>query len=244
MQTYPTDADAQNAILGLESYYKQHYSEFYAANPGLITDAIKALQGQYSVSSFIDQKMFWNTHPDNVGHELSPGCFRCHDGKHLTAGGEAIRLECNLCHSIPVVTKPGDIVTRIELSRGVEPPSHLNTNWITIHNQVFDGTCQTCHTVENPGGKDNTSFCSNSACHGSSWNYAGFDAPQAAGGLKRPDSGDTTHPHCSGHTTASSNNCSRRNPGTNNGGNLYRYDRTDAAKASAPPAMEIRARRV
>jgi hypothetical protein len=183
-QIYPTDADAQNAILGLDAYYKQNYADFYTANTSLITDAIKALQQQYSVSAFIDQKMFWNTHPDNVGHDLTPGCFRCHDGKHLTAGGEAIRLECNLCHSIPVVSKPGEIVTRIEVSRGVEPPSHLNTNWIAIHNQVFDGTCQTCHTVDNPGGKDNTSFCSNSACHGSSWNYAGFDAPKLREALK------------------------------------------------------------
>ena len=74
-------------------------------------------------------------------------------------------------------SKAEDLVANIELNRGVEPPTHLNTNWITIHNQAFDSTCQTCHTVENPGGKDNTSFCSNSACHGSSWNYAGFDAP-------------------------------------------------------------------
>ena len=28
-----------------------------------------------------------------------------------------------------------------------------------------------------PGGTSNTSFCSNSACHGASWDYAGFDAP-------------------------------------------------------------------
>jgi uncharacterized membrane protein len=38
--------------------------------------------------------------------------------------------------------------------------------------------------VDNPGGKDNTSFCSNSACHGSSWNYAGFDAPKLREALK------------------------------------------------------------
>ena len=41
--------------------------------------------------------------PNNLGHIDSPGCFRCHDGKHLDANQQAIRLECNLCHSIPVV---------------------------------------------------------------------------------------------------------------------------------------------
>ena len=161
----------------LDSFYKTTYPEFYQKNGERISNAIKALKDSYKVSAFTDQKMFWDTHPNNIGHDNSPGCFRCHDGKHLTADGEAIRLECNLCHSIPVSSKAEDLVAKIELNRSAEPPSHLNTNWITIHNQVFDNTCQGCHTVDNPGGTDNTSFCSNSVCHGSTWNYAGFDAP-------------------------------------------------------------------
>ena len=36
------------------------------------------------------------------------------------------------------------------------------------------------HTTSNLGGVDDQSFCSNSACHGSSWEYAGFDAPGLA----------------------------------------------------------------
>ncbi|MEA1977463.1 MAG: c-type cytochrome domain-containing protein, partial [Chloroflexota bacterium] len=90
---------------------------------------------------------------------------------------EAIRLECNLCHSIPVVADPTDFVVEIEISRGPEPESHLNPNWISLHREVFDVSCSNCHTTENPGGADNSSFCSNSACHGTVWEYAGFDAP-------------------------------------------------------------------
>jgi mono/diheme cytochrome c family protein len=112
-----------------------------------------------------------------VGHKDSPGCFRCHDGKHLNADQEAIRLECNLCHSIPIVAGPNDFVAELEISRGPEPESHLNPNWISLHRQVFDATCENCHTTDDPGGTSNTSFCSNSACHGSVWEYAGFDAP-------------------------------------------------------------------
>jgi mono/diheme cytochrome c family protein len=76
-----------------------------------------------------------------------------------------------------VVAGPPDFVAEIELSRGIEPESHLNANWITLHRDVFDGTCANCHTTDDPGGVSDTSFCSNSACHGSSWEYAGFDAP-------------------------------------------------------------------
>ncbi len=168
---------AMNGIAGLECYYRVYHPDFYAQNRHLIDQAIVALQEAYRRSVFLEQKADWTTHPNNIGHKFSPGCFRCHDGKHLDQQGQAIRLECNLCHSIPIVVGPSDFVARIEISRGAEPQSHLNPNWISLHNQVFDATCENCHTTANPGGVDNSSFCSNSACHGSAWTFAGFDAP-------------------------------------------------------------------
>jgi nitrate/TMAO reductase-like tetraheme cytochrome c subunit len=175
---YATQADAQTGIAKLESYYKGNYEEYYEANAEKVTNAVKVLQQIYADSVFIDQKVSWDSHPTNVGHIDSPGCFRCHDGKHLDANQEAIRLECNLCHSIPVVAGTEDFVTKIEISRGPEPESHLNPNWISLHNEAFGESCAACHTMEDPGGTSNTSFCSNSACHGSVYTFAGFDAPK------------------------------------------------------------------
>lgn len=166
-----------NGIAGLDGYYKVIYPDFYEENKQLVQDAIDALQQAYENSVYPEQKADWNSHPDNAGHKDSPGCFRCHDGKHLNEEQEAIRLECNLCHSIPVIAGPSDFVTEIEISRGPEPESHLNPNWIALHRDIFNPTCSNCHTTGNPGGVDNNSFCSNSACHGTEWEYAGFDAP-------------------------------------------------------------------
>ncbi len=95
----------------------------------------------------------------------------------MDAQQKAVRLECNLCHTIPVVAGPTEFVADIEIPRGPEPQSHLNANWIAMHNQAYDQTCSDCHTTNNPGGTDNSSFCSNSACHGIQWRFAGFDAP-------------------------------------------------------------------
>lgn len=175
--SYASDADAQQGIAELEAYYQDNHPEYYGSNQDNITGAISVLQEAYANSVFMDQKVDWDSHPTNIGHIDSPGCFRCHDGKHLNADQEAVRLECNLCHSIPVVAGAEDFVTNIEISRGPEPESHLNPNWISLHNQVFDATCSNCHTTDDPGGTSNTSFCSNSACHGSVFTYAGFDAP-------------------------------------------------------------------
>lgn len=174
---YPSVEMGVNGIAGLENYYSTYHPDFYATDKELIDQAIVALQDAYRNSVFPEQKSDWTTHPNNVGHKDSPGCFRCHDGKHLDTSGNAIRLECNLCHSVPVVAGPDDFVANIEISRGPEPETHLNSNWISLHNQALDATCENCHTTGNPGGTDNSSFCSNSACHGSAWTYAGFDAP-------------------------------------------------------------------
>ncbi len=174
---YPSDEKALAAIAALRDFYRENYSEFAAEKTATIDQAIAVLQDTYRGSVFREQKSDWSTHPNNVGHEYSPGCFRCHDGKHLNAEGEAIRLECNLCHSIPIVVGPGDLVANIEISRGVQPSSHLNANWITLHRRAFNASCSNCHSTADAGGTSNTSFCSNSACHGSTWVYAGFDAP-------------------------------------------------------------------
>ncbi|RPH62256.1 MAG: hypothetical protein EHM81_02605 [Chloroflexi bacterium] len=175
---HTTQEQGLSAIAGLENYYKTYYADFYNSNQETVATAIAQIQAIYKETVFLDQKVTWDTHPNNLGHMQTAGCFRCHDGKHLDANQQAIRLECNLCHSIPVRAGQQDFVTKIEISRGPEPESHRNANWISLHNKAFDATCANCHTTEGAGSTTNTSFCSNSACHGSTYTYAGFDAPK------------------------------------------------------------------
>ena len=42
----------------------------------------------------------WKGFPDNVGHLYSDGCFRCHDGKHVSKDGKVITKDCNTCHTL------------------------------------------------------------------------------------------------------------------------------------------------
>ncbi|MFT3892890.1 MAG: NapC/NirT family cytochrome c [Anaerolineales bacterium] len=167
---------AFSAIDALQKYYEG--TDYYAGHEDQVKSAIQAMKDIYDRTVFHEQMIDWTTHPNNLGHINSPGCFRCHDGKHLNANQEAIRLECNLCHSIPDVAGPEDFVTNIEISRGLEPDTHRNPNWINLHNKAFDQTCTSCHDTKDAGGTSNTSFCSNSACHGTVFTYAGFDAPK------------------------------------------------------------------
>ena len=173
---YSSREAAFSALDGLKSYYEG--TDYYAGHEEQIRSAVQTLKDIYDRTVFHEQEIDWTTYPNNLGHINSPGCFRCHDGKHLDDQQQAIRLECNVCHSIPVVSGTDDFVTNIEISRGPEPETHLNPNWISLHNEAFGPSCSACHTMEDPGGTSNTSFCSNSACHGNVYTFAGFDAPK------------------------------------------------------------------
>ena len=176
-QEYSNTQAAFAAFDLLEYFYQEKYPDYYNQHRGDITQAIEELKISYANSVFPERKFDWTSHPDNIGHDNSPGCFRCHDGQHLDENEQAIRLECNICHAIPVVSEATDFITEIELSTGPEPETHFNTNWISLHHLVNDPSCGSCHSMTDPGGTSNTSFCSNSACHGVSWEFAGFDAP-------------------------------------------------------------------
>lgn len=183
---YDSPATAQSTIATLEQFYKQSYPDYYAQNTALVQNAIQQLQTLYPTLHHPEQGLDWTTHPDNIGHKDWPGCFRCHDGKHFTQDrAQAVRLECNICHSIPVVSTAGQAGV-IPLERVNEPETHKTTTWLIEHRTKFDATCQECHDTRNAGGSDNTSFCSNSACHGTKWTFAGFDAPALAQIIQPP----------------------------------------------------------
>ncbi len=177
---YESDEEAEAAIRAIGNYYAEEYPDFYAENEASIQEAIDTLLAIYSDTVYREQLVNWETHPDNIGHLYWPGCFRCHDGQHVDAEQEVIRLECNLCHSIPLVVGTGVIEPMLPLGTGAQPDSHYSTHWIALHREIFDQTCQACHDVSYPGGVNDASFCSNSACHGITWEYANLDAPGLA----------------------------------------------------------------
>jgi len=174
---YPSMDEAHQALVGLQVYYQSNWPDYYAGNAEIVDEAVQRLIGIYEQVVFPTMDVSWNTHPNNLGHKETAGCFRCHDGKHLNAQNESIRIECNLCHSIPLKSGPDGAVPALPVQEVFEPASHIDTNWVSRHRFEFDGTCAGCHDVSNPGGIDDSSFCANSGCHATEWQFAGLDAP-------------------------------------------------------------------
>ncbi len=91
---YSTYGDADAAISrGLGASYAA------ARNLG---GTVATVQAIYQGNFFPEMKADWSKYPDNIGHLDSPGCFRCHDGKHAVEGDSRRMLstDCNSCHTI------------------------------------------------------------------------------------------------------------------------------------------------
>jgi len=100
---------------------------FYAANyPDLaeseaVVQAGKALGDAYTWNNFPHMRVTWNLYPNHIGHQDSPGCFRCHDNKHKTADGEKIGKKCGTCHNL-IVEEESDSALLQELGLQAPPP--------------------------------------------------------------------------------------------------------------------------
>ncbi|MBZ5684181.1 MAG: NapC/NirT family cytochrome c [Acidobacteriia bacterium] len=99
--TYKTNDEALRAIAsGLQGFYETKYPDVAKSRQLEIRNAVTEIQQIYSRTTFPDMKLNWQTHPNNLGHYYYPGCFRCHDGQHVSADGRAISKDCNQCHSV------------------------------------------------------------------------------------------------------------------------------------------------
>ncbi len=162
--TYPNNEEAQKAIAAIADMYRQDFPQVYEQRQQDIQQAIQTLQGLYKSSHFPDWSVYPTTYSDNIGHSEFPGCFRCHDGKHFSQQGDAIRLHCNICHSIPQTVAQGESPPNVPFAEALaQPSSHLASNWIAVHHNVADQSCSSCHDV--------SAFCANPNCHGRTWPY-------------------------------------------------------------------------
>jgi len=98
---YSSHAEARREIsAGITAFYAKEYPELAVSNADEIREAGDALGDAYAVNVFPRMNVQWGTYPDHIGHQVSDGCFRCHDDDHATADGEVISQDCSTCHAL------------------------------------------------------------------------------------------------------------------------------------------------
>ena len=166
-RSFETEEQANRAIDAFGVAYAAEYPQVAAQSAGDVSSAVEELRRIFNLTSTPAMKTVWNTYPDNLGHQRSPGCFRCHDGVHVkVVGGKAtdqvIPSTCSTCHTFPQV---GETITGLQM--GVPPESHASKLYVFSHKDAVssvdaafspDATakenCATCHQK---------SYCEN--CH-------------------------------------------------------------------------------
>jgi hypothetical protein len=142
---YTSTASALTAIgNGVRAFYQAKYPQLAVARDDAIATAIASLQEIYRNNFFPEMRVRWSDYPDNIGHLIFPGCYRCHDGKHKSAGGEVVRHDCSACHSIMAQGKQGETTFSMQ-PKGLsfKHPEDIDNAWQEL-------ACFECHTGEAP----------------------------------------------------------------------------------------------
>ncbi len=138
---YETNEQALNAIdTSINDFYRTNYRDLHAQKAELIKGSVTELQRIFQNYFFPEMKTNWQTHPDNAGHLNSQGCFRCHDGQHVSKTGKVITNDCNVCHTV--------------IYDSIAPPE-LNTQTGPFRHPIDLGSlaerrCDSCHRPDQP----------------------------------------------------------------------------------------------
>jgi nitrate/TMAO reductase-like tetraheme cytochrome c subunit len=138
---YSTKDSAFLAIRnGVSDFYKSSHPEVLATRKADVEAAITEIQDGYARNVFPYMKSDWKSYPNNIGHMVTDGCFRCHNDKHTSEKRKVISKDCNLCHTILAQGTPG----KMEYSNSLEPlefkhPVDVEDAWETE-------LCSSCHS--------------------------------------------------------------------------------------------------
>ncbi len=143
VKEYKDDAEAMKGIeTHITDSYAFRYPTVIKERRKEIESVIKHTKDIYSRNIFPEMKVNWKNYPNNVGHYAYAGCFRCHDGKHVSKKtGKVLSKDCNSCHII-LAQGPTEKLTSISPT-GLKfvHPVDIGDSWMTMN-------CNDCHKGE------------------------------------------------------------------------------------------------
>lgn len=167
-----TDYNNREEALASVQAFETRYREKYPQAAAVLFDEIgKARElSRKLITRLVFEKpgITWRSFPDNSGHRYFKGCFRCHDGQHVSKDGEVIKFQCDLCHSEPATVGKTGLPAGLQIALPSKPESHLKPGFIFNHRILAGEDCTACHGKLTYGA-DDSGFCASAACHGREW---------------------------------------------------------------------------
>lgn len=119
-------------------FYKKKYPDIAASREAELKQVILTLQDLYDRNYDSVMKETWKSYPSQSGHMYSLGCFRCHDGKHVSDDGKVLSKDCALCHLLlqqKVEAKEGRAILTLA----------TNPHPVDIGDSYKEQNCSECH---------------------------------------------------------------------------------------------------
>jgi hypothetical protein len=122
----------------IEEFYRLRMPAMNGSTKQDVERMVEEVQKIYRRNYFPYMRAGWKSYPNNIGHMYSDGCFRCHDGKHISDDGKVLTKDCNICHTIVAQQLPG-MKPMVSLSGMVyEHPVEIGSALLTMN-------CADCH---------------------------------------------------------------------------------------------------
>lgn len=122
--TYASHEDADSRIpAAFERYYQESHPSIWAERQAEVRSSGKRVLKIYKSNIFPAMKITWGAYPNNIGHSDFPGCFRCHDGNHISKDSRTISQDCNSCHNLLAMDEAEPkVLTDLGIVEKVAPP--------------------------------------------------------------------------------------------------------------------------
>jgi nitrate/TMAO reductase-like tetraheme cytochrome c subunit len=102
-----------------------------------VDQLVAEVQNIYQQNFFPEMKADWRAYPENIGHKDWPGCFRCHDDKHVAIESKK-KIPASDCQSCHTILSQGNGVELDQISPRGQEFKHPG--------DPVDGACNDCHS--------------------------------------------------------------------------------------------------
>jgi nitrate/TMAO reductase-like tetraheme cytochrome c subunit len=96
-----SDAAKTGIRNAIEGFYRENHPKLMGERKADIERAVTVATSIFERGVFPEMNVNWTTYPNNLGHRSWPGCFRCHDDRHVAEDGRRLSTSCTLCHTMP-----------------------------------------------------------------------------------------------------------------------------------------------
>jgi hypothetical protein len=141
VREYPTAQKAHEGLTAdIEGFYRQKYPTVFQARKADVDKTVAQAIAIFDRSVFPDMKVNWKTYTSNIGHRNWPGCFRCHDNRHVSKKGKVLSMGCTECHTMP---ERGPLMPLGNVSTGSRVPWHP----VELQGKHARILCNQCHSA-------------------------------------------------------------------------------------------------